>query len=471
MIGRITVWLVVLSGLGAAALHSSVRPYVDRSVGWFQEMVKGEDPTYTADTLEVDIVDRINYARMPAKSPLITVDSELENWLRAITPTIDTEDLKSLVSRIQARFPRYLEVSVSTNRAGRLRDMAATFDDLSYQSEAQVNNVAVAVRKLSASRGYEAIIVSGQRLDDFSPEALSDRKSSRQSSFFAVCTHCQYPHACTISPGQRGVILECPKCNKVFGVLASDEKGRFRYANEYLTGYSPPCIFEDEGEKLHQMYTIWNAVVSDCTYQTDATELNPSRDSWQTALETITLGHGDCEDSSILLADWLIARGFEVRVALGRYGDLGQHAWCVVKLDNVDYLLESTEGAPNPSKPPYVSDVGSRYVPETLFDRDSLYVRAVPGSRFDGDYWAPRNWVRVQPRRMFDSLVKNDTKSAFTKVVAEVPPAQQAAPTGFRTGDPRAIMDAKLGRLLKLRSVPQGAEFWNIPVTVPQNKR
>lgn len=469
MIGRFTVWLLVLAGLVAVGFKTPARPYLDRVVGWAQEIVKGEDPSYTVDTLEVDIVDRINYARMPNKSPLITVDSELETWLRAIANTINTDDLKGLVSRIQTRFPRYLEVSVTTNRSARLRDMAAMFDDFSYQSEAQVNNLAVAVRKLPASRGYEAIIVSGQRLDDFSPEALTSKKAFKQSSFFAVCTHCQYPHACTISPGQRGVILECPKCNRVFGVLASDDEGHFRYVNEYLTGYAPPHTFEEEGEKLHQLYTIWNAVVNDCTYQTDATELNPSRDSWQTALETITLGHGDCEDSSILLADWLIQRGFQVRVALGRYGDLGQHAWCVVKLEGVDYLLESTEGPPNPSKPPYVSDVGSRYVPETLFDRDALYVRAKPGSRFDGDYWSSKNWIRVQPRRMFDSLVKNDNKAAFTKL-AETNKAQQPLVTATKA-DPKFAGDAKLGHLLKLRAIPQDTKFWSVPTPNPSLKK
>lgn len=469
MIGRITVWLLVLGGGFAALLHTSARPLLERSLGWAQEFVKGEDPSYTVDTLEVDVVDRINYARMPAKSPLITVDSELETWLRAIANTINTDDLKGLVSRIQTRFPRYLEVSVTTNRSSNLREMASRFDDFSYQSEAQVNNIAVAVRKLSASRGYEAIIVSGQRLDDFSPEALSDRKTTKPSSFFAVCTHCQYPHACTISPAQRGVILECPKCSRVFGVLASDDKGHFRYVNEYLTGWSPSCTFDDEGEKLHQLYTIWNAVVRDCTYQTDATELNPNRDSWQTALQTITLGHGDCEDSSLLLADWLIARGFQVRVALGRYGDLGQHAWCVVKLEGVDYLLESTEGPPDPSKPPYVSDVGSRYVPETLFDKDSLYVRAKPGSRFDGDYWSPKTWLRVQPRRMFDNLVKNDNKPAFTK--AEASPAQQTLATATKPADPIPVSETKLGKLVKLRTVPQGSTFWNTPVVVPPTRK
>ena len=428
--------------------------------------MRGEDPSYTMDTLEVDVVDRINYARAPAKRPLIKVDSELETWLRAIANTINTDDLKSLVTRIQDRFPRYLEVSVTANHSTRLRDMAGMFDDFSYQSEAQVNNVAIAVRRVSPTRGYEAIIVSGQRLDDFSPEALTQHKAS---NFFAVCTHCQYPHACTISAGQRGVILECPRCKRVFGVLASDDAGRFRYVNEYLTGYAPPCYFEDEGEKLHQMYTIWSAVVNGCTYQSDATELNPNRDSWQTSLETLTLGHGDCEDSSILLADWLISRGFQVRVAVGRYGDLGQHAWCVVKLDGVDYLLESTEGPPDPTKPPYVSDVGARYVPETLFDRDALYVRAKPGARFEGDYWSSKNWIRVQPRHMFDSLVKNDTRLAYGKR-SDAQPAQQILAPATRATDEGPLWENKLGSLLKLRNVPAGATAWSAPVVLPPKR-
>lgn len=468
MIGRITVWTLLLGGLAAAWLTYTGNPCATRAVTWAQDVMRGEDPSYTVDTLEVDLVDRINYARTPAKRPLIKVDSELETWLRAIANTINTDDLKSLVTRIQDRFPRYLEVSVTANHSGHLRDMAGLFDDFSYQSEAQVNNVAIAVRKASATRGYDAIIVSGQRLDDFSPEALTERKSN---NFFAVCTHCQYAHACTISAGQRGVILECPKCKRVFGVLASDDAGHYRYVNEYLTGYSPPCYFEDEGEKLLQMYTIWNAVVTGCTYQSDATELNPNRDSWQTALETLNLGHGDCEDSSLLLADWLISRGFQVRVALGRYGDLGQHAWCVVKLDGTDYLLESTEGPHDTSKnPPYVSDVGARYVPETLFDRDALYVRAKPGARFEGDYWSTKNWVRVQPRRMFDTLVKNDTKHFFGKH-NEAPPAQQPLSPATRPTDEGALWETRLGYLQKLRTVPPGAKAWNIPVILPTERK
>jgi hypothetical protein len=101
-------------------------------------------------------------------------------------------------------------------------------------------------------------------------------------------------------------------------------------------------------------------------------------DSWQFADETQRLQRGDCEDSSIFLADWLMSRGFQVRVALGRYGDLGGHAWCVVKIDDKEYLIESTESRPDPTDPPLASRVGSRYVPEVLFDRFAMYVPTSP---------------------------------------------------------------------------------------------
>ncbi|MDB6140458.1 MAG: Transglutaminase-like superfamily protein, partial [Verrucomicrobiaceae bacterium] len=127
------------------------------------------------------------------------------------------------------------------------------------------------------------------------------------------------------------------------------------------------------------------------------------------------------------------------------------------------------EGPPDPSKPPYVSDVGSRYVPETLFDRDALYVRAKPGSRFDGDYWSPKNWLRVQPRRMFDSLVKNDNKPAFTK--AEAARAQQPLMTATQTADTGAALESKMGHLVKLRAVPSGTAFWTSPVVVPSVRK
>jgi hypothetical protein len=70
---------------------------------------------------------------------------------------------------------------------------------------------------------------------------------------------------------------------------------------------------------------------------------------------------------------------------------------------------------------------------------------------------------------MFDSLVKNDNKAAFTRL-AEASKAQQPLSTASKTTDIKAG-DAKLGHLIKLRSLPPGSAFWNVPVVIPSQKK
>jgi hypothetical protein len=95
-------------------------------------------------------------------------------------------------------------------------------------------------------------------------------------------------------------------------------------------------------------------------------------------------------------------------VVLGRYGDLGGHAWVVVRMNEIEYLIESTEAALDPLDPPIISKVGSRYLPETLFDRHAIYVRANPRETWanrGGDYWSDQIWLRIEPR---EADPKND---------------------------------------------------------------
>jgi len=179
-------------------------------------------------------------------------------------------------------------------------------------------------------------------------------------------------------------------------------------------------------------------------------------------LQTISRGKGDCEDSALLLADWLLSRGFEVRVALGRYGDMGQHAWCVAKVDGIDYLLESTEGSPNPDKPAYAADVGSRYVPDLLFDRTHIYVRAKPRERFDGSYWGTRSWVTLTPKDDATQILAEASKSATAATSRPIS-------TGIR---PRNTVLSSLHPLSfeQLRLVPRNSETWQVPLVIPPLK-
>ena len=74
--------------------------------------------------------------------------------------------------------------------------------------------------------------------------------------------------------------------------------------------------------------------------------------------------------------------------------DGGGHAWCVVRVEETDYLLESTNRDPDPSNLPAVNP-NDGYVPTALFDREALYVPAHPDKSFDGDYWSPEKWRRL----------------------------------------------------------------------------
>ena len=468
MTGKTLVWLVMLGGL-ASAWYAATHPDLIRSSrNWAHARLTGSDPTYSERQFEQDIVDRMNFSRRNAKLPPIVVDPDLHDWLRASNHRIDTNNLDEVIRLVQAEQPRYFEVNVSAASAPRLQELAERFSAIVSQAHPHSHHMGVIVRKQEKNFGYEAVLVIGQRLENFSPEALSDRTSD---TFFSRCPHCKTAHACKISLAQRGVNLDCPKCNLDYGVLAPDQDGRFRFVNEYLTGYQPPTRYAVESNRLHEMFTIWNAVVSSFEYTKDTHSTAPNRDCWQTAIETLVRAKGDCEDSSILLADWLLARGYDVRVALGRYGDMGQHAWCVVRIDNVDYLLESTEGPPNIEKLPFVSEIGSRYVPETLFDRENIYVRGKPQERFDGNYWSPKNWVKVRPRHLFDDpAVKAPVLAdgATSQTVTSVPSAPRPITTGTRTkrnNDPAGVPTPPFQRL---REVPSGSERWQLALPKPK---
>jgi len=181
-------------------------------------------------------------------------------------------------------------------------------------------------------------------------------------------------------------------------------------------------------------------------------------DSWQTSLETQRVGKGDCEDSSIFLCDWLLARGFQARVALGRFGDLGGHAWCVVKLEDKEYLLESTEGRPDPSNPPLASRVGSRYVPEVMFDRYAIYVRSTPGEAWKGDYWSQKVWTRVEPRSL------GSTPGVLSAPSPKADAAQTDPARLARTSRP----DPAAAPFMELEDIPVDADIWQMPLSMSQ---
>jgi hypothetical protein len=403
MLPRILTFAITIAVLFAGGLVAVREGWLN---GWKMRLIEltGQaGATYSDARFKVDLVDQINYARGAARLPVLQVDPELEGWLAANYERLDTADLNKVTMQVQDGMPRYFRVSICSASSPSLRELLQRFHEFTHRAQPEMTHLAVALRPRAAGLMHEALLVMGERLQDFSPEALTQSKDN--TPFFSMCVHCKQPHFMNLSRQQRSMALECPKCRKKYAVIAADAKGKFRYVNEFLTGYSPPAVFPKDESRVQQLFTIWSAVHSNCRYANDpgASPTSPyarndQLDSWQFADETQRLQRGDCEDSSIFLADWLASRGFTVRVALGRYGDLGGHAWCVVKIDDKEYLIESTESRPDPNDPPLASRIGSRYVPEILFDRFAIYVPSAPNRAWKGDYWSPKAWTRIEPR-------------------------------------------------------------------------
>lgn len=414
---------------------------------WVNGWLDGSSSSYTPVRFEVDLVDQLNYVRLEAHLPVLYVDAELDSWLEKEFPALSLESADEVSHRIQADIPRYFRVSVCTATGPTLKALLGQFHDFARAVGPEMTHLACAVRPRSGGLVQEALLVVVQRLDDFSPEVIS---SAKADAFFSICPHCQHPHVVRIARQQNSMGLECPQCRRTYAVVAADEKGRYRYVNEFLTGYAPPSVFSKDYSRVHELFTIWSAVHANCVYTKDPGVQKMTTDSWQTSLETQQKGQGDCEDSAIFLCDWLLSRGFQARVALGRYGDMGGHAWVVVKLDDKEYLLESTEGRPDPANPPLVSRVGSRYVPEVLFDRYALYVRSTPGEAWKGDYWSAKVWTRLEPRSL-KSRVKPATAA---ELQARRPPAEA------RTSRPAPA----LAPFLELEEIPSDAAIWQMPL-------
>ncbi len=423
---------------------------------WFKEWLSGEDKTYSGVRFEVDLVDRLNFVRIGARQPLLKVDVELEAWLEKEFPTMVLDDATRISELVQSKAPRYLRVSVCTASGPTLRSLLDQYHDFGQSIGGEMTHLACAVRESAGGLMHQSLLVVGQRLEDFSPEVIA---SSQEEAFFSTCPHCQHPHIVRISRQQNSLGLECPQCRRTYAVVATDADGHYRFVNEFLTGYAPPAVFSKDDSRVHELFTIWAAVHANCVYTKDPGSKKAATDAWQTSLDTQRKGQGDCEDSAIFLCDWLLSRGFQARVALGRYGDLGGHAWVVVKLDDKEYLLESTEGRPDPSNPPLVSRVGSRYVPEIMFDRYALYVHSTPGQAWKGDYWSTKVWTRVEPR----SLKARLQTAAGQEGEANRP---EANPRVARASRPNPAS----APFVELKEIPKDATIWQMPLSLGQEK-
>lgn len=210
---------------------------------------------------------------------------------------------------------------------------------------------------------------------------------------FDTCPICHTGHAVTLSPQNQSTIsIRCPSCHAPYDLLAADDSGNWRRATQFLQGFNPFQV--DPGLSPEEIVLqVWQQLDDHCRYQVDPERIS-GEDSWNLPHQTYQLTWGDCEDTAMLLADTLIANGIEARVALGQMKGKG-HAWCVVRLGERQYILESTaSGVRNLRHLPRMDDLALDYKPECLFDRDTVCFNRY--REWTANYWSGSTWVVVR---------------------------------------------------------------------------
>lgn len=452
---------VFLSACLACCIALAKEGTFDSVSAWWKRTTSKPDSIRSDEAFQVDLLDQINYSRIAAKLKPVKLDPDLQNFLRDYSKDKDAfDDLDQLNKEIQDALPRYYEPTAVAATKSSHSELLNSLHEFAQVTKPEASHIGITLKQ-TGPMSLTCLIAIGERLRDFSPEALS--QSGRSTDYFhSVCASCGYQHICRVSALQRSQSLECPSCGRTYAVIAADSRGRFRYVNEFLTGYSPPAKFPRDQSRIQELFTIWKAVHSHCAYTRDPAARKKDTDCWQTAVETQNLQRGDCEDSAIFLSDWLISRGFQARMALGRYGDMGGHAWCVVHLDGNDYLLESTEAEPDPSNPPLADSIGSRYVPEVLFDSQAIYVRANSRQSWNGNYWSAKTWMRLEPRGGGHAR----TAASAAAALAREPRFPWSGDSAVQPGrmaftDASSMAVAPFG---DLDQVPQGAAAWQVPM-------
>ena len=253
---------------------------------------------------------------------------------------------------------------------------------------------AVVLRPYADKNLVDVWAVLVQRLPKFEPNLLA--KGLQQ--FHHICARCERPYNGQFYGGDRILLLQCPHCNTNYDILAVDTADHYARANTFLSRIAPPAAFRRNMSPYEEMITLWHGVLDHCIYETDYDVANSERakDAWQTSAETLQQRSGDCEDTSILLADWLMSRGIKARVVIGETDDSEGHAWCIARIDGNVFLLETTgEKEDLPRDPPLAKQSTEKYRPEYLFDRTHLYFFNGEPGQGAGDCWSSFAWKAV----------------------------------------------------------------------------
>ena len=269
--------LVGITAAGVMATNNS-----GTLAAWMSWLGKLTDPAKSqrdADRFKVRLFDEINQARLAAKLEPLKIDAELQKFLERYQQDVPCDKPEEVTEQVQSSLPRYFKVSACTATRTDSAALFREFGSFARETNKDMTHFGCLVKSAAGGLSQTCVVVVGQRLEEFSPEALNARKTD---AFFNVCSLCGHPHVCSVSYQQRSMTLECPACSRTYAVVAADSHGRFRYVNEFLTGYHPPARFPKDQSQIQKLFTIWGAVHKHCTYTLDPDGKKAQSDCWQT---------------------------------------------------------------------------------------------------------------------------------------------------------------------------------------------
>jgi predicted transglutaminase-like cysteine proteinase len=356
------------------------------AAGRAQAVLPVADDFSAADFPKV-FMDQVTPLRAKRSFTPLSQDARITQWLADQGTRLTFDTLEQTLAT--ANLTDYHCLRAAGAGGGTLRDLLpGLLEKLGEPASSKDDRIGFLVRT-RPGQGHEVILVSAETLPELSLRSLDQGTTG---NFVNQCPHCGKRSAYRHEKSSSTLTLDCPACGRAVRLLGRDTKGNYHDATAFLIPSSYPTVAPGT-DPLDAMISIWQAAVKRCQYLGDGDNDDEPGDFWQTPRQTLVKGTGDCEDSALLLTDWLLSNEIPARMVLGTVKG-GGHAWCVVRVDHTDYLLESTNRNPDLGNLPAVNR-NDGYTPSALIDRDALYVRADPEKPFDGDYWSPVKWIRI----------------------------------------------------------------------------
>ena len=205
-------------------------------------------------------------------------------------------------------------------------------------SNPRLTHVGVSVCRVTlSSQGavYVGVILGAEMLPALEEEKINEGHRAFRAKCF-LCGETGHSELSAARDSGHSLWIQCPKCRRVYDLYALSEKGSYHPPTWFLRGFLPPGKLEDP-------LAVWLRVMTTCRYLSDREHFGRA-DVWQLAEDTYLRRKGDCEDTSILLADWLAALGHDTQVVLGRVRGGRNHAWVVFRDEEKHYILETAGG-------------------------------------------------------------------------------------------------------------------------------